>query len=80
MLASGKSMVLSYKAMLKNGTPKHTYLAVAIASQEGLDYARAHLPENTTMWIGAVDEELSSKSYIIPGLGDAGDLAFGEKL
>ena len=80
MLASGKSMVLSYKAMLKNGTPKHTYLAVAIASQEGLDYARAHLPKNTTMWIGAVDEELSSKSYIIPGLGDAGDLAFGEKL
>ncbi|MBL4625577.1 MAG: uracil phosphoribosyltransferase [Flavobacteriales bacterium] len=77
MLASGKSMVLSYEAMLKNGTPKHTYIAAAIASKEGVEYAKEHLPENTTMWIGAVDDELSSKSYIIPGLGDAGDLAFG---
>jgi uracil phosphoribosyltransferase len=80
MLASGMSMVLSYEAMLKNGTPKHTYIAAAIASKEGVEYAKAHLPENTTLWIGAVDDELSAKSYIIPGLGDAGDLAFGGKL
>lgn len=80
MLASGKSMVLTYEAMLKNGTPKHTYVAVAIASKEGLEYAKAHLPENTTFWIGALDDELSSSSYIVPGLGDAGDLAFGGKL
>ena len=80
MLASGKSMVLTYESMLKNGTPKHTYVAVAIASKEGLEYAKVHLPENTTFWIGALDEELSSSSYIIPGLGDAGDLAFGGKL
>lgn len=80
MLASGKSMVLSYEAMLKNGTPKHTYIAAAIASHEGVAYAKKHLPDNVTLWIGAVDDELSSKSYIIPGLGDAGDLAFGGKL
>ncbi len=80
MLASGKSMVLSYEAMLKNGTPKHTHIAAAIASEEGVAYAREHLPDNVSLWIGAVDDELSPKSYIIPGLGDAGDLAFGGKL
>lgn len=80
MLATGKSMVLSYHAMLKNGQPKHTHIVSAIGSKEGVEYAKSNLPKNTTLWIGAVDEELSSASYIVPGLGDAGDLAYGGKM
>ena len=80
MLATGKSMVLSYEAMLSHGTPKHTHIVAAIGSKEGIEYAKQNLPENTTIWIAAVDDELNDKSYIIPGLGDAGDLAYGEKL
>lgn len=80
MLATGQSMVLSYQALLKNGVPKHTHVVAVIASAEGLAYAQRHLPANTTFWIGAVDEELTSQSYIVPGLGDAGDLAYGSKL
>jgi uracil phosphoribosyltransferase len=82
MLATGTSLVLTYKALLeKGGTPRHTHVASVIASDEGVAYAREHLPDrDTTIWCGAVDEELTVKSYIIPGLGDAGDLAYGEKL
>ncbi|MEQ1733900.1 MAG: uracil phosphoribosyltransferase [Bacteroidia bacterium] len=80
MLATGQSMVLAYEAMLKNGVPAQLHVAVIIASAEGLDYARKHLPANTQYWIGAVDEELTTQSYIVPGLGDAGDLAYGSKL
>ncbi len=79
MLASGASMVLGYEAMLSKGTPKHTHVVAIIASRKGVEYAKKNLPENTTFWIGAIDEELNDKSYIIPGLGDAGDLAFGVK-
>lgn len=81
MLASGASMVLTYKALLQKGTPKHTHIVSAIASTQGIDYLKKHLPNlNYTLWCGAVDEELTAHSYIVPGLGDAGDLAFGEKL
>jgi uracil phosphoribosyltransferase len=82
MLATGTSLVLTYKALLeKGGTPRHTHVASVIASEEGVAYAREHLPDaDTTIWCAAVDEELTVKSYIIPGLGDAGDLAYGEKL
>jgi uracil phosphoribosyltransferase len=82
MLATGTSLVLTYKALLeKGGTPRHTHVAAVIASDEGVAYAREHLPDHdTTIWCAAVDEELTVKSYIIPGLGDAGDLAYGEKL
>jgi uracil phosphoribosyltransferase len=82
MLATGTSLVLTYKALLeKGGIPRHTHVASVIASDEGVAYAREYLPDNdTTIWCGAVDEELTVKSYIIPGLGDAGDLAYGEKL
>lgn len=80
MLATGQSMVLAYEAMLKNGVPAQLHVAVIIASAEGLNYARKHLPANTQYWIGAIDEELTTQSYIVPGLGDAGDLAYGSKL
>lgn len=81
MLATGASMVLTYKALLSKGTPKHTHIVTAVASQQGIDYLKAHMPNNNyTLWCGAVDEELTAHSYIVPGLGDAGDLAFGTKL
>lgn len=79
MLASGASMVLGYQAMLQKGTPKELHVVAIIASKAGLDYAQKNLPEGTHFWIGAIDEQLNDKSYIIPGLGDAGDLAFGTK-
>ncbi len=79
MLATGSSMVLAYKSLLTKGTPKHTHIVAAIASKEGLDYVEKNMPENTTIWVGAVDSELTVQSYIVPGLGDAGDLAYGTK-
>lgn len=80
MLATGSSLVLTYKALLLRGKPKHTHIVTLIASAEGLEYAKKNLPENVTIWCGAVDEELTAKAYIVPGLGDAGDLAFGKKM
>lgn len=80
MLATGQSMFLAYKALLQRGKPKHIHVVGLIASQEGVNYVESHFPENTTIWLGAVDDELTAKSYIVPGLGDAGDLAYGKKL
>ena len=79
MLATGASMVTVYKALLKQGRPAKIYIVAAIASQDALEYVKEHLPENTEIWVGAIDEELTAQSYIVPGLGDAGDLAFGVK-
>ena len=80
MLATGQSMVLAYEEMLTKGDPVHTHFVSAIASRQGLEYLQAHVsPSNSTIWIGAVDEELTAHSYIVPGLGDAGDLAYGIK-
>jgi len=79
MLATGASMVTVYKALLKQGRPSKIYIISAIASQDALEYVKKHLPENTEIWVGAIDEELTAQSYIVPGLGDAGDLAFGIK-
>lgn len=80
MLATGASLVLSYKALLEKGKPKHTHIVTLIASTEGMDYAKRYLPsENITLWVGAIDDELTAQAYIVPGLGDAGDLAFGSK-
>lgn len=80
MLATGASMVLSYNALLKNGTPSHVHIATIIASKEGVEYVKRHLQgKKVTLWVGAIDDELTSKSYIVPGLGDAGDLAYGNK-
>lgn len=81
MLATGSSLVLAYEALCeKGGMPAHTHVASVIASEQGLDYAQRHLPhQSTTIWCAALDEELTSRSYIVPGIGDAGDLAYGEK-
>lgn len=81
MLATGSSMVLAHQALAERGKPVHTHIAALIASREGVEYLQNNLPtKNMDIWVGAIDEELTSKSYIVPGLGDAGDLAFGEKL
>lgn len=79
MLASGSSMIMSYKALLAKGKPKHCHIVSLIGSVEGLEYAKKNLPENSTIWLGALDQEMTAQSYIVPGLGDAGDLAFGTK-
>ena len=79
MLASGRSMVLAYKALLQRGTPKKIHVVSVIASQQGVDLVRDNLPSNSTIWVGAIDPEMTKESYIVPGLGDAGDLAFGSK-
>ncbi len=79
MLATGSSMVLSYQAILAKGRPKHCHLVSLIGSSEGLEYTKKHTPENVTIWLGALDQEMTAQSYIVPGLGDAGDLAFGTK-
>ena len=79
MLATGQSLVETYKAMLESGQPAHTHVVAAIASRQGIEYVKANLPDYLTIWVAAVDEELTAQSYIVPGLGDAGDLAFGEK-
>ncbi|MBX2977846.1 MAG: uracil phosphoribosyltransferase [Flavobacteriales bacterium] len=80
MLATGQSMVLVYRALLRLGIPKTLHVVSAIASAEGLEYARRHLPAGTRFWIGAIDEEMTAQAYIVPGLGDAGDLAYGKKI
>lgn len=79
MLATGKSLALTYKAMLRFGTPRQVHIAAAIASPEGLAHIRQELPE-ANIWLGALDQHLNERAYIVPGLGDAGDLAFGIKL
>lgn len=82
MLATGSSLVLTYQAMCeKCGTPLHTHVAAVISSEQGVDYVKRNMPqEAVTIWTAALDSELTSKAYIVPGLGDAGDLAYGAKL
>jgi uracil phosphoribosyltransferase len=79
MLATGKSVEKAYHAMLRYGIPAKTHIVSAIASRRGVRYVQARMSE-CRLWIGDVDEDLNSKSYIVPGLGDAGDLAFGGKV
>ncbi len=80
MLATGASMELSYRALLTKGTPARIHVASIIASQVAVDYIAEHFPsDRTTLWIGAIDSDINSHSYIVPGLGDAGDLAYGVK-
>lgn len=78
MLATGASMVKVAQALMRFGTPSELHLVAAIASVDGIQYVRRQLPL-AKIWVGAVDDELTAKSYIVPGLGDAGDLAFGPK-
>ena len=80
MLATGKSMVCVYKELLKNGIPKETHIVSAVATQQAIDYLKNKIPSKLKIWVGAIDDELTVKSYIVPGIGDAGDLAFGDKL
>lgn len=79
MLATGASMVTVYKALLKQGKPAKIHIVSAVASKDAIEYVRQHMPTNTEIWVGAIDEELTAHSYIVPGIGDAGDLAFGVK-
>lgn len=79
MLATGKSLVEAFEALKeKHGTPKKVHVVAAISSQQGVDFVKENI-EKVSVWTGAVDPELDQKSYIVPGLGDAGDLSFGTK-
>ena len=80
MLATGQSMVATFEALKPFGTPKEIHLISVIGAQEGVNYIERHFDNNVHLWIAAIDETLNEKGYIVPGLGDAGDLAFGEKL
>lgn len=79
MLATGQSIVLVCKELLGQYNLGALHIAAVIASTEGVEHVRANLPM-ASLWIGAIDEEMTTKAYIVPGLGDAGDLAFGEKM
>jgi len=80
MLATGGSMDLSYQALTTKGQPKHVHVATIIASKQAIEYCSQNFPQDkTTIWAAAIDPDLNESAYIIPGLGDAGDLAYGEK-
>lgn len=80
MLATGSSIEAAYKRLLEEGEPKHTHIVCPICSSYAVEYIQKYLPgDKITLWVAAIDEELTSRSYIVPGLGDAGDLAFGTK-
>lgn len=80
MLATGQSFMKSMNALMKHGTPKHVHIASLLAAPEGIKLLTENLPVSHTIWTWALDERLNEKHYIVPGLGDAGDLSFGEKL
>ena len=79
MLATGTTIVLALNGLLKNGIPAHTHIVSVLGSRAGIDYLQKNI-KNFTIWLGDFDEELNKKAYIVPGLGDAGDLAYGRKL
>jgi len=80
MLATGQSIVAVFNKLISKGAPKEIHLAVVIAAPEGIKYLESNLPDYCHLWIASIDEKLNENNYIIPGLGDAGDLAFGTKL
>ena len=80
MLATGHSMVAVFDQLMKKEQPKEIHICVVIAAPEGIDYLKKHLPENIHLWVASLDNCLNENKYIIPGIGDAGDLAYGEKL
>jgi uracil phosphoribosyltransferase len=80
MLATGVSMALTYRELISDEKPRHSHLIAVVASVEGVNYIKRNLSsKNVTIWVGAIDDELTAEAYIVPGLGDAGDLAFGVK-
>jgi len=81
MLATGASMLASYQALCELGKPRHTHIVTVVSHQKAIDFLQANIPsDDITIWVGGIDEKLSPHSYIIPGLGDAGDLAYGPKM
>lgn len=80
MLATGQSMVAVFNKLLEKGQPKEIHIAVVIAAPEGVAYLQQNLPDYCHLWVATLDEKLNEKNYIVPGLGDAGDLAYGNKL
>lgn len=80
MLATGHSLAAVFHKLLTEETPKEIHICVVIAAPQGIEYLQKHLPEHCHLWIATLDEGLDDKNYILPGLGDAGDLAYGEKL
>ena len=80
MVATGQSIVAVYEKLMQKGLPKEIHIAVIIAAPEGIAYLKNHLPDHCHLWVATLDEKLNDKNYIIPGLGDAGDLAYGNKL
>jgi len=80
MLATGQSIVAVFNKLMEKGTPREIHVAVIIAAPEGIGYLEKHLPDSCHLWVAALDEKLNEHKYIVPGLGDAGDLAYGNKL
>ncbi|WP_289664023.1 uracil phosphoribosyltransferase [Flavobacterium panacagri] len=80
MLATGQSIVAVHKKLLENAAPTEFHIVVVIAAPEGIAHLEKNLPENCHLWVASLDEKLNEKNYIVPGLGDAGDLAYGSKL
>lgn len=80
MLATGSSIVMTYKALMEKGIPKQTHIVSALASTQGIAYVKSQLSSQVIIWTAAIDDELTAQAYIVPGLGDAGDLAYGLKL
>ena len=80
MLATGQSMVAVFNKLLEKATPLEIHVAVIIAAPEGIAFLKEHMPDNIHLWVAVADDHLNAKNYIVPGLGDAGDLAFGPKL
>ena len=80
MLATGQSIVAVFNKLMQKGQPKEIHIAVIIAAPEGIAHLEEHLPDSCHLWVGSLDYKLNEKKYIIPGIGDAGDLAFGNKL
>ena len=80
LLATGESIVKTIQGLLEDEEPKEIHIAVAVASQDGLDYVKQALSlKPVTIWVGSIDEELTARAYVVPGMGDVGDLAYGEK-
>ena len=80
MLATGKSLIAVYNKLIEFGKPKQVHIISIIGSRQGIEYVEENMPENAHLWIADFDEKLNDKGYIVPGLGDAGDLAYGKKL
>ncbi len=80
MVATGASIAVSIQELMTHGTPSKIHIATAIATTSGINHIKRNLSKNVEIWAGAIDEELTARSYIVPGLGDAGDLSFGEKM